>query len=289
MKSYSVSIIIPIYRSADSLKELYKGIKDEMELLNVPFELIMIDDASPDNSWKVMKKLKEKDSRVKIIRFSKNFGQHPALLCGMSYATGDYIITMDDDLQNPPSEISKLLNAIKNDSKTDVYIGDYYYKKHNWLRNIATFIINILTSYIFEKDRNLKLTSFRIMRSRLVKDILTHKTESPRIGQIILMVTDKIKNVKVKHNPRKYGSSKYTFKKLFKDFFDSIIINSSFPLKLLSCIGLFIFSLSFFLVSPSFPILINDLFKNFLDYLTTIFTYKQLNTKFLFYRKELGF
>lgn len=242
-----ISIVIPVFCSECSLEELCDAIIKDMTSNDFNFEIIMVNDASPDKSWEVMKRIREKDERIKIVRLSKNFGQHPAILCGMSMAKGDFVITMDDDMQHPPGEIKVLVNAILNDSEADVYVGDYSIKKHSWYRNTGTFLINTLTSKIFKKPKSLKLTSFRILRKHLVDDILKHKTESPRIGQIMLMVTNQIKNVRVEHNPRKYGRSSYSFSKLLKDFLDNVLANSSLPLKFVSYIGFFAFGLSFIL------------------------------------------
>lgn len=115
------SIVIPLYNSSKILPDLYKRVLEVMESLKVEFELILVNDASSDNSWEVMKLLREKDKRVKIISFTRNFGQHPALLCGMKYASGDYVITMDDDLQHPPEEIPKLIKILVFNNELKVY------------------------------------------------------------------------------------------------------------------------------------------------------------------------
>ena len=103
------SIVVPVYNSEKTLEELYTRIRDVFDhTMKENFELILVDDSSRDNSYEVMEKLHKADSRVKIIQMAKNFGQHPALLCGFSFAKGDFIITMDDDLQHRPEEIPKM-------------------------------------------------------------------------------------------------------------------------------------------------------------------------------------
>ena len=249
MTSPHVSIVIPVYRGSKTIEELYLRVKNVFDLqIRKEFEIIFVDDASPDDSWEVMKKLRERDNRIKIITFARNFGQHPAILCGMRYATGEFVVTMDDDLQHPPEEIPKLLNDIINNEDCDVIIGKYVVKNHNLLRNFGTFIINKATNSIFDKSNDLRLTSFRVLRKNVVADILQFSTESPRIGQIILQVTNKIKNVDVVHSPRKVGKSGYTFSKLIKDFLDNIISNSALPLKFVTYIGVFSFVVAFLLV-----------------------------------------
>ena len=120
------SIVVPVYNSEHTLDELYTRLKNVFDdTMQEEFELILIDDSSRDNSYVVMEKLHGMDSRVKIIQMAKNFGQHPALLCGFSFAKGDFIITMDDDLQHRPEEIPKMAAAIKEHDDVDVIIAKY--------------------------------------------------------------------------------------------------------------------------------------------------------------------
>ena len=108
------SVVVPVYNSEHTLTELYTRLEKVFrETVQEPFELILVDDGSKDRSYQIMEKLRQKDPRVKIIQMARNFGQHPALLCGFSHAEGDFIITMDDDLQHPPEEIPKLINTIR--------------------------------------------------------------------------------------------------------------------------------------------------------------------------------
>lgn len=120
------SVVVPVYNSEHTLTELYTRLEKVFrETVQEPFELILVDDGSKDRSYQIMEELRQKDSRVKIIQMARNFGQHPALLCGFSHAEGDFIITMDDDLQHPPEEIPKLINTIKERDDVDVIIASY--------------------------------------------------------------------------------------------------------------------------------------------------------------------
>ena len=114
------SVVVPVYNSEHTLTELYTRLEKVFrETVQEPFELILVDDGSKDRSYQIMEKLRQKDPRVKIIQMARNFGQHPALLCGFSHAEGDFIITMDDDLQHPPEEIPKLINTIRERDDVD--------------------------------------------------------------------------------------------------------------------------------------------------------------------------
>lgn len=240
----SLSVVIPVYNAESSLEELCQQLFQELDRLGWASEIIFVNDASTDGSWACLQRLRAADKRVKIINFSRNFGQHLAIFCGLSHAQGDLVVTMDDDLQHPPDQVRVLISAITADPDTDVFIGQYDGKKHAWYRNIGTTVLDSLTSAIFQKPKDLKMTSFRILRRKVVQDMLQHKTASPRIGHVLLMVTNRIKNVPVRHQPRRYGRSAYTFRRLINDFLDNVLANSSLPLRFVSYIGVFVFLLS---------------------------------------------
>ena len=113
MKEELYSIVVPVYKSEQSLRELYDRVAKVFEGIRGDFELILVEDGGGDKSWEVMQSLREKDERVKIVRLTMNFGQHNALMCGFSFSSGDYVVTIDDDLQNPPEEIPKLIEEIQ--------------------------------------------------------------------------------------------------------------------------------------------------------------------------------
>ena len=202
------SVVVPVYNSQKTLQELYERIKNVFEeKINEPFELVLVDDSSKDQSFKQMEKLRQADKRVKIIQLSRNYGQHCALLCGFHYAKGDFIITMDDDLQHPPEEIPKLIQELDNNPELDVVIAKYMVKKHGPIRNFGTYLANKVSSHIFKKDANLQLTSFRIMKRFVVQGILERRVNFPRIGHLLLLVSNRIGNVVVEHDSRKYGKT----------------------------------------------------------------------------------
>ncbi|MCM1414998.1 MAG: glycosyltransferase family 2 protein [bacterium] len=242
------SIVVPVYNSEKSLSELYMRIKETFDSkVKEEFELILVDDSSKDSSYSVMEELHKKDMRVKIIQLSRNYGQHCALLCGMKYSSGDFVITMDDDLQHPPEEIPKLIQEIHNRTDLDVVIGAYASKKHGIIRNLGTYMSGMVTSYVFKNDPNLKLTSFRIMRRVVVENLLLLKVSYPRIGHLLLQVSNRIGNVIVEHDKRQYGKSGYSYKRLVKDFLHNISNNTVLPLVLLRDMGIISFMLSMIL------------------------------------------
>ena len=232
-----LSVVIPIYNSAGCLQELHDRLTGVLEDISETYEIIMVDDASPDESWAAMQDLHARDPRVKIVQQMRNFGQHKAILCGMQYASGEFVITMDDDLQHPPEEIPKLVDGLRNDDTLDVVIGSYDVKQHSWFRNLGSKAVHAATSYVFARGKGLKFTSFRIMRRNVVRGILRHRIDCPRISQIILLTTNRIANVSVRHDPRGHGRSGYTVGRLVSDALDNILSNSSLPLQIVSYVG----------------------------------------------------
>ena len=225
------SIVVPVYNSEKSLEELYSRIKNTFAgFEGKDFELILVDDSSKDASFEIMTKLHNMDSRVKAIQLAKNCGQHPALLCGFSYAEGEFVVTMDDDLQHPPEEIGKLIDHMDANENVDVVIGKYESKKHGPIRNLGTFASNWVSSIVFKKPMDLQLTSFRLMKKFVVDNLCALHVNLPRIGNMLLQVSNRIENVTVEHDERKYGKSGYSFGRLVKDLINNIVTNSAFPL-----------------------------------------------------------
>lgn len=242
------SIVVPVYNSEHTLEELYNRIKNVFAgTLREEFEIILVDDSSRDNSFSVMEKLHRMDSRVKIIQLAKNFGQHPALLCGFAHVSGDFVITLDDDLQHPPEEIPKMVQAMNEHDDVDVIIAKYEGRKHNFIRRLGTRISVYATSKMLNKDPNLEITSFRLMRRFIVDAILNTNTHLPQIGNLLVQTSGHIINVPVSHDARKYGRSNYTFHHLVNSLIYDITTHSAFPLIVVRNIGIVSFILSIIL------------------------------------------
>ena len=232
------SVVIPVYKSEKTLDEICARIISVFEdIIQKPVEIILVDDASPDNSWFKMKALHQKDQRIKIIRLARNFGQHNALMCGLKHASGDYIITMDDDLQHPPEEIPKMVKCMLDNPELDAVFGKYDSKKHSWWRNLGSNVMRRIMLSIFNLDKKYKGSSFRLIKASIVHEIITTTTYKPRIGQLILLSTNSIGNVTVRHDPRLYGTSGYSLSKLVKDFINNILNNSVILLRITSIMG----------------------------------------------------
>ncbi|HIV17173.1 MAG TPA: glycosyltransferase family 2 protein [Candidatus Alectryocaccobium stercorigallinarum] len=242
------SIVVPVYNSEHTLEELYTRIKNTFDnTINEPFELILVDDGSKDKSFEKMQELRERDRRVKIVQMAKNFGQHPALLCGFSFVKGDFVITMDDDLQHPPEEIPKLINVMNERDDVDVIIAKYEGRHHGLIRRLGTRLSVYATSKMLHKDKDLEITSFRLIRRFIVDAILGMNVRLPQIGNLLVSTSNRIINVPVKHDARKYGKSGYTFSHLVHELVHDIISNSAFPLIVIRDLGIISFIISIIL------------------------------------------
>lgn len=245
----SYSIVIPVYNAEKSLKPLHDRISNVFEtIIKEPFEMVLVDDSSTDESYQVITELANADNRVTGIQLAKNHGQQKAVLCGIRYAKGDFIITMDDDLQHPPEEIPVLIEKINSSKDIDVVVGAYAIKKHGLIRKMGSRLMDFSSNLIFKKPKGLKLTSFRIMRRFVADSLNTVSIFSPTVGPLLLQTTTRIVNVTIRHDERYFGKSGYTFKKLCRIFIKNVLTNSDIPLKIIGNIGILSFVSSIFLI-----------------------------------------
>jgi len=238
------SVVVPVYNSEESLEELFTGIKSVFEEQGEKFEVIFVEDHGQDGSWDVLKRLKEEyKDLITAIRLSKNFGQHNATLCGFGFAKGDFIITIDDDLQVPPSEIIKLIHA-REQTNHDLIYGYFSKKRHSQLRNAGSTTVK-KASRLFRGTAG-EGSSFRLISRELVDKILSYNNYFVFIDEILHWYTEEITFVEVRHLPRKYKSSSYSFGSLIRMTGNSLIFYSAIPLKMM-VYGGFTVSLVFFL------------------------------------------
>lgn len=245
-KLIEYSVIVPVYNSADTLNELYLRISAVFKEITENYELVLVDDCSKDGSWNKMQKLKQKDGRIKIIQLMRNFGQHNAVMCGFNFAQGKYIVTLDDDLQNPPEEIPKLISKIK--EGYDVVYGAYKQKRHSLLRNIGSRAIWFAYKRIFRT--NVNITAFRMIHSSIVEAIKEYDMNYTFIDGLVAWNTNRIGQVVLEHTERKKGRSGYTLGKLMVLSLSMLTNFWIFPLQMASLLGI-LFSLLGFCGSVS--------------------------------------
>lgn len=234
------SIIVPVFNSEESLKDLFLEMQSLFLSRGEPFEVIFVDDGSSDRSWEVIRELKQSHAdTVRGIRLSRNFSQHNATLCGISYASGDFIITIDDDLQIPPGEIEKLIQEAKN-SGADLVYGVFTKKKHGAVRNIGSRTIKSSSKWL--NDSPGEGSSFRLMTRELADNLKNHAQNFLYIDEVLHWYTDNIRFVTTEHQPRRYKRSGYTTGKLINLVANLLLYYTTLPLKFL-VYGGFLFSL----------------------------------------------
>ena len=243
------SVVVPVFNSEESLEELYSRLEVFFRGTCEDFEVIMVDDASHDRSWEVISDLKKQHpDRVTGIQLSRNYGQHNATFCGLAHARGEWIVTIDDDLQVPPEETGKLI-AEQIRSGAELVYGVFGTKQHSRVRNLGSS--SLKTSARTLHDSPGEGSSFRLISSGLVRKILHHEQHFIYLDEILPWYTRHIAFTETDHLPRKYRHSGYSFGKLVAMFANIVWHYTMVPLKLL-VYGGFIISLVTFAVGVYF-------------------------------------
>lgn len=235
MTTPEISIVIPVFNSASTLEELCLSIDQELTQTN--YELILVDDGSKDNSWEMIEVMKKRlGDKIIGVRLSKNYGQHNALVCGFTFARGELIVTMDDDLQHPPSEIAKLISKYR-ETQVDVVYGEYDNKQHGALRNAGGSFARRSSKIALGNFG--KGSSFRLIKRSIIDQLIQHKNQANLfIDEILHWYTGRFEMVTVEHHQRKHGQSGYTFGRLVRMYFDTMVNYTAIPLKIMTWIGL---------------------------------------------------
>ncbi|MFL6583731.1 MAG: glycosyltransferase family 2 protein [Chthoniobacterales bacterium] len=238
-----LSIVVPLFNSEANLPELLRELAPVCAAANG--ELVLVNDGSRDRTEQlVLEAMAGSSVPVTFVNLSRNFGEHNAVLAGIRASSGDYVVNIDDDLQNPPSEILKLL-ATAEAERRDVVYSVYARKEHSWWRNLGSAVTNLIADYVVDKPRGLYLSSFRCM-TRLVADQLAKsRTPYPYIDGLIFQVTQNVGTVEVEHAPRAGGASGYTLHKLVRLWISMLINVSVVPLRLMTFAGLITSALGF--------------------------------------------
>jgi glycosyltransferase involved in cell wall biosynthesis len=241
----AVSIIIPVYNSADILPHLAEELLDFVHGRREPFEILLVVDGSPDASWEETRRVcTEAPDIFRGLRLSRNFGQQNATLCGMRFARGRILVTMDDDLQHRPADIARLLDALEFQG-ADAVVARLVGKKHALGRRVASWVIRLLNERLLQKPKGLHLSSFRAMRREVGEAILEIRTAYPYFPALLFAVTHNVVNVDLPHYPRSGGRSNYNLTSMMVLASKLILNNSSVLLDLLGLVGALAASASF--------------------------------------------
>jgi len=235
------SIIIPVYNGEKSIGKLVDYLIEKVPK-DYLFEIILVNDCSPDNSEKIcIDSYNKHPGYVSLYSLAKNVGEHNAVMAGLNHALGDYAVIIDDDFQNPVSEVVKLCNyAIQ--QKYDVVYTCYDKKHHSYFRNLGSKFNDKVANIMLKKPKGLYLSSFKIMNRFIIDEIIKYKLPYPYIDGLILRTTSNIGKIKVQHQKRESGNSGYTVNKLLSLWLNMFVNFSILPLRGAVIIG-FIFSL----------------------------------------------
>ena len=229
------SIVIPVYGTSQSLIDIAERTKAVFNMLpGKKYELIFVNDCSPNKDTEpTLQFIFKNDPNVTVISFGKNFGQQAATLCGIHHARGDFIITMDDDLQHKPEDIPSLIEI----ENHDAVIAFFSHKKHPFLKRFASSLKGWFDYIILKKPKHIKLTSFRMIKRCIADGLKDCQTPYPFIPAMLFRMTSDIVNVNVQHHDRLDGDSQYTFWKMVCVFSNLLINNSYLLLRAIGFIG----------------------------------------------------
>lgn len=230
-----LSIVVPVYRGAATIGTLVAA----LEKLSPEggLEVVLVNDGSPDNSGEVCRAL-VKSAAVPLVyvEHSRNFGEHNAVMTGLRHATGRYVITMDDDLQNPPEEVLKLYDHARLGA-WDVVYTRYAHKQHAAWRNLGSRFANKVADWLLDKPQGLYLSSFRCMSELVVRSVTRYRGPYPYVDGLIMQMTQRIDSIEVRHLPRANGRSNYTLKRLVRLWLNLATSFSLAPLRIGIIVG----------------------------------------------------
>jgi glycosyltransferase involved in cell wall biosynthesis len=244
----TLSIVIPVYRSAPILPRLVALVEEEMakEGLVGRFELVLVNDCSPDDSWAVIRALSEAHPFLKGITLRRNAGQHNAIMAGLHHVRGQYVILMDDDLQHPPSAIADILKALA--TGHDVCYTNYLNRQHAAWKKLGSRFNDWVATLLLGKPKGLYLSSFKGMHRDIAREIIRYDGPYTYIDGLILDVTRSITTVDIEHQERHEGESNYTLRKLIGLWMKMATSFSVFPLRLATYGGFVLSAISMLMI-----------------------------------------
>ena len=231
-----VSFVIPCYCSEKTIASVLDEIRGAMQgLPQYAYEVILVNDGSPDNTFETLRALANSDCHVTAIDLARNFGQQSAIMAGLSHSSGDYVVCLDDDGQTPADEVGKLLQKLE--EGYDVVYASYEHKQHSWFRNWGSRVNGKMTGIMLGKPKNLALTSYFAVKRFIVLEMLKYKHSFPYSEGLVLRSTRRICNVPVHHRQRQEGTSGYTLGKLIALWMNGFTSFSVKPLRLATYLG----------------------------------------------------
>ncbi len=233
-----ISVVIPVYGCKTSLIELYLRLRKRLKQINEDFEIILINDASPDNAWETIIELSQKDKKVKGINLSRNFGQHYAITAGLDYCSGDWVVVMDCDLQDQPEEIVKLYDKAM--EGYDIVVAQRERRHDSFFKKTFSNFFYKLLFYFTNVEQDSSIANFGIYNKKVISNLLTMGDKIRFFPTMIKWLGFKNTKIKIIHADRKFGKTSYSFRKLINLAIDTILSFSDKPLRLTIKLGFFI-------------------------------------------------
>ena len=236
--SIRLSVVVPVYRSEATLSELHRRLVAALEPIEPSFEILLVEDCGGDDSWSVIQAIAAADGRVRGIQLSRNFGQHAATICGFAQARGEWIATLDDDLEQAPENLPDLYRKAL--VGFDLVYGVYPQRNHKTWRNATSAIAR----WLFDKaipSLNYEYTSFRVIRGSIARELQRFDSPFPFVDGYLSWLTNRCASVEVPHGARISGASNYTFRKLLTHTINIFVTFSDLPLRMASWLGLLSF------------------------------------------------
>jgi glycosyltransferase involved in cell wall biosynthesis len=238
-----ISFVSPVYKAEKILDKLVDEIQKTMLVLGKPYEIILIDDRSPDKSWDVMKVISCKFPEVKSVRLSRNFGQHPAIMAGLTLAKGEWVVVLDCDLQDQPKEVLKLYN--KAQEGFDVVLAKRKNRQDSFFKKMNSKLFSVIYSYLTETKFDSTIANFGIYNKKVIVEVVKMNDYIKSFPLFVSWVGYNATSIEVEHAKRQEGSSSYSLSKLISLAFNTIISFSNKPLKLFVKFGLVVSIISF--------------------------------------------
>jgi len=231
-----ISVVIPVYNGAGTIGPLVQRLLEASAERTL--QIVLVDDGSLDASDEVCRSLSARHPGVvTFVKLARNFGEHNAVMAGLWHARGDYVVIMDDDFQNPPEEVGRLIDHALQHGHDIVYTY-FPVKHHHWARNLGSRLNDQVANFMLDKPRDLYLSSFKCMSRFLVDQILKYRGPYPYIDGLALRCSQNIGTVAVSHAPRREGRSNYTLRKLFRLWLNMFVNFSVMPLRVATVVGL---------------------------------------------------
>ena len=255
------SVVVPTYRGQGTIRPLTQQLRTFFAGAGLTFEIIFVNDSGPDQSWQVMQALQQElgADLVKIVRLARNFGQHNALICGFAHARGQFIVTMDEDLQHSPADIGRLI-AAQASGNFDVVYGKYEMLQHSGFRNITSTLLKKLLR-VSIPDLHPDYTAFRLIRTGIARHCLQMSNSYTFLDGYLTWITNNMTSVVVSHGERAAGQSSYTVGKLIEHSINIFVTFSDLPIRIfsLTSVGVFFLTTCYALYVLVRKLLFNDL------------------------------